>query len=99
MRGRNVYPADLEDHVRGCHPSVRPGGVAAFSVESEADQGEEVVVYLELAKGKGAIAKDQMGEICKAARLAVRTIIKSNVCRRMKHCASPLVRNIRYVMR
>ncbi|HEY3870248.1 MAG TPA: fatty acyl-AMP ligase [Actinocrinis sp.] len=32
VRGRNHYAEDLEESVRYCHPSIRPGGVAAFAV-------------------------------------------------------------------
>lgn len=33
IRGINHYPEDIEHTVMGCHPAVRPGGGAAFSVE------------------------------------------------------------------
>lgn len=66
-----MYPADLEDLARGCHSSIRPGGVAAFSVENDPEQGEEVVLYLELDKRKYGIGKHQMQEICMAAQQAV----------------------------
>lgn len=70
LRGKNVHPEDLEDRVRGCHPSIRPGGVAAFSVDSSrAGQGEEVVLYLEVTKGK--ISQSALKEICSAARQTV----------------------------
>jgi acyl-CoA synthetase (AMP-forming)/AMP-acid ligase II len=45
VRGRNLYPEDIEASVRDCHPAIRPGGVAAFSVP--ADEGERVVVLVE----------------------------------------------------
>ncbi|MCB9686348.1 MAG: AMP-binding protein [Alphaproteobacteria bacterium] len=46
VRGRNLHPQDLEASVRWAHPSIRPGGVAAFSVERPGAD-EELVVLLE----------------------------------------------------
>jgi acyl-CoA synthetase (AMP-forming)/AMP-acid ligase II len=45
VRGRNLHPEDIEASVRDCHPAIRPGGVAAFSVP--ADDGERLVVLVE----------------------------------------------------
>ncbi len=33
VRGRNVYPQDIEQEVAACHPALRPGCGAAFGVE------------------------------------------------------------------
>lgn len=32
IRGRNIYPQDIEETIRDCHPLIRPGGVVAFAV-------------------------------------------------------------------
>jgi acyl-CoA synthetase (AMP-forming)/AMP-acid ligase II len=51
VHGRNVYPQDLEDCVRDCHPAVRRGGVAAFAVDVPDRQGhtaERAVVFVEV---------------------------------------------------
>jgi acyl-CoA synthetase (AMP-forming)/AMP-acid ligase II len=45
VRGRNLDPEDIEASVRDCHPAIRPGGVAAFSVPGE--EGERLVVLVE----------------------------------------------------
>jgi acyl-CoA synthetase (AMP-forming)/AMP-acid ligase II len=45
VRGRNLHPEDIEASVRDCHPAIRPGGVAAFSVPAE--EGERLVVLVE----------------------------------------------------
>lgn len=45
LRGRNHYPQDIEVAVEGAHPAVRPGCVAAFSVEHG---GEGLGVALEI---------------------------------------------------
>ncbi|KAF0711925.1 hypothetical protein As57867_004967, partial [Aphanomyces stellatus] len=49
IRGRNIYPQDIELTVEQANNQVRPGCVAAFSVESTAHE-EVVVVVCELQK-------------------------------------------------
>lgn len=44
--GRNIYPQDIEATVERCHPAVKPGGCAAFAVDS--GNGEQVVVAVEI---------------------------------------------------
>lgn len=57
LRGRQVYPQDIENTVEHSHPLIRPGGCGAFGVS---DDGEEhVVVAAEIthrcnAKGPNA---------------------------------------------
>lgn len=48
LRGRNHYPEDLERTVEGAHPSVRPGGVAAFAVERDEEERLGVAVEVGL---------------------------------------------------
>ncbi|WP_165950207.1 fatty acyl-AMP ligase [Actinomadura sp. GC306] len=48
--GRNHAPADIELTVEGAHPAIRPGGVAAFAVET--GDGEELGVAVELRGGR-----------------------------------------------
>ncbi|GLZ36145.1 acyl-CoA synthetase [Lentzea sp. NBRC 105346] len=50
VRGRNLYPADIEDSVRDCHPDIRPGGLAAFAVDTE--DGEQLVLFVETRHDK-----------------------------------------------
>ena len=51
--GRNHYPQDIELTVEKCHPAIRPGCTAAFSV---ADGGQErLVVVAEIGKGFKAV--------------------------------------------
>jgi 8-amino-7-oxononanoate synthase len=50
VRGRNHYPQDIERDVEQACDIVRPGSVAAFSVEYEGR--ERVVVVAELERGK-----------------------------------------------
>ena len=48
IRGRNIYPQDLELTVEKSHPALRQGGGAAFSVEG--DGGERLVVAQEVER-------------------------------------------------
>ncbi|MEW6367287.1 MAG: amino acid adenylation domain-containing protein [Acidobacteriota bacterium] len=48
IRGRNHYPQDIEATVEKCHPAIRPGCAAAFSVE--ADEEERLVVATEIKR-------------------------------------------------
>ena len=48
LRGRNIYPQDVEATVQKAHEAVRPGGMAVFSVEG--DEGEEAIVVTELER-------------------------------------------------
>ncbi|KAF0693317.1 hypothetical protein As57867_015648, partial [Aphanomyces stellatus] len=47
IRGRNIYPQDIELSVELAHRQVRPGCVAAFSIESMCHE-ESIVVVAEL---------------------------------------------------
>jgi len=51
VRGRNLAPQDIEEIVDGCHPAVRPGCGAAFSVEVDGE--ERLVVALEIDSAAG----------------------------------------------
>jgi acyl-CoA synthetase (AMP-forming)/AMP-acid ligase II len=47
--GLNHYPQDIELSVEKCHPGLRPGGVAAFSVDINGQ--EQLVVVAEVYRG------------------------------------------------
>jgi amino acid adenylation domain-containing protein len=51
LRGRNHYPQDLELSVERCHPGLRPGCGAAFSVEVD---GEERLTLVQEVSAKVA---------------------------------------------
>lgn len=51
LRGRNHYPQDLEATIGACHPAVRAGCTAAFSVEAEGEERLVVVQEVDLRKG------------------------------------------------
>ena len=46
IRGRNLYPQDIEAAVEACHPALRRGSGAAFSVETNG--AERLVIVHEL---------------------------------------------------
>ncbi len=64
VRGRNLYPTDIEESVRDCHPLIRPGGLAAFAVD--ADDTEELVMFVESRQDKLTTA--QVDEIIESVR-------------------------------
>jgi acyl-CoA synthetase (AMP-forming)/AMP-acid ligase II len=46
IRGRNHYPQDIEHTVEQCHPAIRPGCCAAFSINVAAE--EQLVILAEI---------------------------------------------------
>jgi acyl-CoA synthetase (AMP-forming)/AMP-acid ligase II len=44
IRGRNYYPDDIESAVYQGRPSLRPGGAAAFTLQTDGDETKLVVV-------------------------------------------------------
>ena len=71
IRGRNIYPQDIEDSVRDVHPMLRPGGVAAFAVDAGEGEnaGERLVLAVEVRDDRGAASEAQ------AVATAVRTAV------------------------
>ena len=67
VRGRNIYPHDVERIVENSHPMFRPGCSAAFAVEVE---GEERLVVAAEVRDE-AQAKAQAPAIVEAVRKAI----------------------------
>ena len=68
LRGRNLYPQDVELTAEGAHPDLRPGGGAAFAVEAVENGGEErLVIVHEVGRRRG----ERVEEIAEAVRRAV----------------------------
>jgi amino acid adenylation domain-containing protein len=63
IRGRNLYPQDIERTAERSHPSLRQGAIAAFSVEVAGE--EQLVIVPELESRK---APDNAEEIISAIR-------------------------------
>jgi acyl-CoA synthetase (AMP-forming)/AMP-acid ligase II len=47
IRGRNLYPHDIEDTVAAAHGAIRPGCVAAFSIERDGEERLAIVGELQ----------------------------------------------------
>lgn len=62
VRGRNLYPHDLEDTASAAHPSLRPQSCAAFPIETE--DGDGVGLVMELQRHANALP----GEIFSTVR-------------------------------
>jgi amino acid adenylation domain-containing protein len=65
VRGRNLYPHDVERTAEESHPALRPGGGAAFAVEAEGE--ERLVVVHEVERRREGDAR----EAAEAIRAAV----------------------------
>ena len=50
IRGRNLYPQDIERTAEQTHPAIRPGCSAAFPVETPAGEGLVLVCEVTVAK-------------------------------------------------
>ncbi|AKQ66241.1 Non-ribosomal peptide synthetase [Myxococcus hansupus] len=70
LRGRNLYPQDVESVVERAHRKVRPGCVAAFSIETPDGEALAVVaeVARDLAEGSDASA---LGAVADTLRQAI----------------------------
>jgi natural product biosynthesis luciferase-like monooxygenase protein len=66
IRGRNVYPQDIELTVEQSHPAIRPGCGAAFSIEAG---GEErlVIVYEIKRSGNGQVGLAALAQQIRSA--------------------------------
>jgi acyl-CoA synthetase (AMP-forming)/AMP-acid ligase II len=71
IRGRNLYPQDIELTVERSHAVLRPGCGAAFSVEVGTEERLVVVQELERTEGSAALPADAVEEIAEAVRRAV----------------------------
>lgn len=61
VAGRNIYPQDIEASVRDCHTAIRPGGIAAFSIDNaiDKDNTEALAVLVEVpADTAGTVLSD-----------------------------------------
>ena len=71
VRGRNVYPQDVEAAVEASHPALLPGASVAFAVpQEETADGEGLVVVAEVRARRLATAEGE--EIARAVEDAVR---------------------------
>jgi acyl-CoA synthetase (AMP-forming)/AMP-acid ligase II len=68
VAGANHYPQDIEWTVEKCHPDVRPGGVAAFSIAVDGE--ERLVIASEVERGSIRGPEDT-AKVLEAIRRAV----------------------------
>jgi len=73
LRGRNLYPQDVEATAQGAHRDLRPGCGAAFSVD--ADGEERLVLVHELSRHATAAPE----AVCDAIRQAVAELHEAQV--------------------
>jgi acyl-CoA synthetase (AMP-forming)/AMP-acid ligase II len=66
IRGRNHFPQDIERTVESCHPILRPGCVAAFSIDVDGE--ERLVVVQEV---KRSFKEADLGDVIAVIREAV----------------------------
>ncbi len=77
LRGRNLYPQDLEESVFSSHALIRPGRAVAFSAPPSDSGGsagtgnerEQIVVLTEVLNKK--LTSDQLDDVVHAARSSV----------------------------
>jgi acyl-CoA synthetase (AMP-forming)/AMP-acid ligase II len=86
IRGRNLYPDDLERSVERASPAVRPGCVAAFSVERDGEERLVIAAEVDPARGapaevlravRGAIAREHDAQLADLVLLAPGAILKT----------------------
>ena len=65
IRGRNHHPQDIEFTVEKCHPALRPGCGAAFSVDVTGE--EQLIVVQEIERGQIS----ELNSVMEAIRTAV----------------------------
>lgn len=69
IRGRNLYPQDIEFTTQSAHPGLQPAGSAAFSVDG--DGQEHLAVVAEVQRSQ--VRAENHDEIINAIRRAVAT--------------------------
>ena len=70
IRGRNLYPQDIEFTAGTAHPALTPDAVAAFSIApTDEEDGEQLVVVCEVVRER--LAKLNAEEVLQAARQAI----------------------------
>ncbi len=71
IRGRNLYPQDIEASAEGSHPAIRPGSSTAFAVGGAAGEpsGERLVLVAEV--DRHVVGSTPVDAIAEAVRAAV----------------------------
>jgi amino acid adenylation domain-containing protein len=80
VRGRNVYPQDLERAAERAHPAIRAGGIAAFAEAERAAGDAQIAIVCELERGRTSVDADAVGRAVRRAvsercEVAVATVV------------------------
>jgi acyl-CoA synthetase (AMP-forming)/AMP-acid ligase II len=67
VRGRNLYPQELERVAERAHPAVRVGSVAAFSLDVEGEERAALVAEVD----PGRLGGDSLDELLRRLRLVI----------------------------
>lgn len=89
LRGRNVYPQDIELTVEQAHPAVRPGCVAAFALQVDGEERLALVAEIEPGRAgasmeavtetlRRAVADEHAVNVHTIALIAPRSILKTS---------------------
>jgi amino acid adenylation domain-containing protein len=70
LRGKNVYPQDVEWAAESSHQALRAGGVAAFSIDSGGEERLVIVVEVE-RRLKGGAAEEIIAAVGREVALAL----------------------------
>jgi amino acid adenylation domain-containing protein len=95
LRGRNLYPQDVELTAERSHPALRPGCGAAFSIDSEGEERLVVVQELdrhrepeaEVAAGavRRAVAEEHEAQVHEVVLLRAGTVPKTSSGKIQRH--------------
>ena len=96
LRGRNLYPQDLELTAEAAHPAIRPGCCAAFSLDVDGD--EQVAIVAEALQGdrdhtnksivdsiRSRVAEEHNVRVSTVTLIAPRTIPKTSSGKIQRH--------------
>jgi len=75
VRGRNLYPEDLEQAVEVCHPAIRLGCSAAFAVDANGEEGVGVACEVTDHGDADAVAEAVRGAVIAVADAPVHAVV------------------------
>lgn len=105
VRGRKLYPQDIESSVEGCHPRIRPGGIAAFAWSELPGEAEGIGLLCEIqepATGteqeieraiRSVVSREHDAPVKKILVVPPRTVPKTTSGKIQRHACAALVRS------
>lgn len=102
VRGRNVYPEDIERSVEAADPAVRSGGVAAFPLDGEDEERLGLAVEIDPRtpdpeavgrKIRAAVARDHEVAVQELALVPPRSLPKTSSGKIMRRQTATMVRD------